>query len=279
VATLADKQSEYYKSLETIYDFKEARTITQWIIEDVLKLESIHMVMDRFLVLTTHQEEVLDEYLKRLMTHEPIQYVLGYAEFYGLKFKVDSSVLIPRPETEELVEWVVSENPQPGHSIIDIGTGSGCIPVAIKFELPESQVSAIDVSIDALAVAHENAALNHVTVSFSMVDILTDIPAGKYDVIVSNPPYIGHEEKNVMAENVLNFEPHIALFADDPLVFYKRIAEIAPQMLTAKGSIYLEVSDFRAKEVVEIFTLAGFETTLKKDYSGRERMVKAVAIN
>jgi release factor glutamine methyltransferase len=279
MATLADKQSEYYKGLETIYDFKEARTITQWVIEDVLKLQSVHLVMDRFLVLTTHQEELLDEYLKRLMTHEPVQYVLGYAEFYGLKFKVNSSVLIPRPETEELVEWVVSENPKPGCSIMDIGTGSGCIPVSIKFELPESQVSAIDVSIDALAVAHENAALNHVTVSFSMLDILTDIPAGKYDVIVSNPPYIGHEEKNVMAENVLNFEPHIALFADDPLVFYKRIAEIAPQMLNPEGAVYLEVSEYRSQQVVEIFTRAGFETLPRKDYSGRERMVKAKAKN
>lgn len=288
MATLADKQSEYYKSLETIYDFKEARTITQWVIEDVLKLQSVHLVMDRFLVLTTHQEELLDGYLKRLMTHEPIQYVLGYAEFYGLKFKVNQSVLIPRPETEELVEWVVSETRDEGRgtgvnsqpvSILDIGTGSGCIPVSIKFELPESQVSAIDVSLDALAVAHKNAALNHVTVSFSMVDILTDIPAGKYDVIVSNPPYIGHEEKNVMAENVLNFEPHIALFVDDPLVFYKRIAEISPQMIAPNGVIYLEVSEFRAQEVVEIFNRAGFETILKKDYSGRERMVKAKIIS
>ena len=277
MATLADKQSEYIQNLSAIYDFREARTITQWVIEDVMKLNSVRLTMDRFLILTTHQEQVLDAYLKRLMQHEPVQYVLGYSEFYGLKFKVNSSVLIPRPETEELVGWVLSEIRNPKPEILDIGTGSGCIPISIKSKMEQAQLSAIDISTDAIAIAKGNAVLNKVTVNFSQMDILKEIPSAKYDVIVSNPPYIGYDEKNVMSENVLQFEPHIALFADDPLIFYKRIAKIAPMILNLNGSIYLEVSEFRAEQVAEIFKQSGYNTIIKKDMSGRERMIRAIS--
>ncbi|MBS1618175.1 MAG: peptide chain release factor N(5)-glutamine methyltransferase [Bacteroidetes bacterium] len=274
--TLADMQSRYQLALEPLYGQREARTITQWVLEDVLHLQSVKLVMDRFLILTSHQQEVLDDHLQRLLTHEPVQYVLGYAEFHGLKFKVDSSVLIPRPETEDLVDWVLSEI-QPNASLIDIGTGSGCIPISIKKERGDLQVAAVDISTEALAIAQENARLNNVEVLFSQLDILSGMPAGKYDVIVSNPPYIGYEEKNAMSNNVLKFEPHIALFADDPLIFYKRIAAIAPQILNDGGSVYLEISEYRAAEVVTIFEQAGFQAEIKKDLTGRERMVKAIS--
>jgi release factor glutamine methyltransferase len=276
MATLADKQSEYFKALGEIYDAAEARTITQWVIEDVMKLQGVHLSMNRFLILTTHQEEVLNAYLARLLKHEPVQYVLGYADFYGYKFKVNSSVLIPRPETEELVEWVLSEISKFQSTIMDIGTGSGCIPISIKRERSDVLISAIDISDDALAVAKENAQINKVEVNFKQLDILKEIPVGKYDIIVSNPPYISYDEKNVMSDNVLQFEPHIALFADDPLVFYKRIAEVGLSMLNAIGRIYLEVSEYRANETAAIFSQSGYDTIVKKDMSGRERMIKAV---
>ncbi|MBS1593017.1 MAG: peptide chain release factor N(5)-glutamine methyltransferase [Bacteroidetes bacterium] len=272
--TLADMQARYQQALEPLYGQREARTITQWVLEDVLHLQSVKLVMDRFLILTSHQQEVLEDHLKRLLTHEPVQYVLGYAEFHGLNFKVDSSVLIPRPETEDLVDWVLSEI-RPHASLIDIGTGSGCIPVSLKKARSDYIVSALDISAAALAVARENAKLNNTEVLFTQLDILAELPTGKYDVIVSNPPYIGYEEKNVMSDNVLKFEPHIALFADDPLIFYKCIAAIAPQILNDGGSVYIEISEYRAAEVVAIFEQAGYQAEIKKDLTGRERMVKA----
>ncbi|MBS1623364.1 MAG: peptide chain release factor N(5)-glutamine methyltransferase [Bacteroidetes bacterium] len=273
--TLADMQARYQQALEPLYGQREARSITQWILEDVLHLQGVRLVMDRFLILTSHQQEVLEGYLMRLLTNEPMQYVLGYAEFHGLKFKVNKDVLIPRPETEELVDWILADMQQSQASILDIGTGSGCIPISLKNARPDWQVSAVDISTDALAVAKENATLNHAAVHFSQADILSQLPSGKYDVIVSNPPYISEEEKNVMSGNVLNYEPHIALFADDPLIFYRRIAAIAPQLLNDSGSIYLETSEYRAAETVAIFEQAGYHAKVKNDLSGRERMVKA----
>ena len=273
MATLADKQSEYLKALSQICDQGEARAITLWILEEVLHVKGPKLSMERFMVLTTHQEEVLDEYLQRLLKYEPVQYILGYAEFYGLKFKVSPAVLIPRPETEELVELIVSEVQKEDVRILDIGTGSGCIPVSLKDELPDANVSAIDISSDALSIAKENAMANEVDVTFIEMDILREIPVGKYDVIVSNPPYISHDEKEKMNDNVLIYEPHLALFSDDPLLFYKRIAEIAPLILNPNGRIYLEVSEFRAKEVLALFAGEGKDASIVKDMSGKERIV------
>jgi release factor glutamine methyltransferase len=248
------------------------------------------------MVLTTHQEEMLDSYLPRLLKHEPVQYVLGYADFYGLKFKVTPAVLIPRPETEELVEFVLSEvehvalNPQgvsnplrvlpemqnPSPKILDIGTGSGCIPISLKVNLPQANVEALDISKEALVVARENAKQLKAEVPFFCLDILKEIPERKYDIIVSNPPYIGYDEKEKMRDNVLLHEPHLALFSDDPLLFYKRIAEIAPAILNPGGKIYMEMSEYRAQDVVQIFEAKGLKTMIKKDMSGKERMLKVM---
>lgn len=273
MATLADKQSEYLKALSQICDQGEARAITLWILEDVLHVKGPKLSMERFMVLTAYQEEVMDEYLQRLLKYEPVQYILGYAEFYGLKFKVSPAVLIPRPETEELVELIVSEVEKGDVTILDIGTGSGCIPISLKSELPAANVSAIDISIDALSIAKENAKANKVEITFLEMDILREIPTGKYDVIVSNPPYISHDEKEKMNDNVLIYEPHLALFSDDPLQFYKRIAEIAPQILNPSGKIYLEVSEFRAKDIQMLFADKGMSAQITKDMSGKERIV------
>ena len=231
------------------------------------------------MVLTTHQEEILNDYLNRLLKYEPVQYILGYAEFYGLKFKVSPAVLIPRPETEELVEIIISEIGSPQSKILDIGSGSGCIPITLKKNIPDADVTGIDISEDALHIAKENAIANNVDVSFARMDILKNMPEDKFDMIVSNPPYIGYDEKEKMNDNVLIYEPHLALFSDDPLLFYKRIAEIAPQILNPNGRIYLEVSEFRANEVAEIFSKGGEDAgimarvQIKKDMSGKDRMV------
>jgi release factor glutamine methyltransferase len=277
--TLAEKQATYIQQLSQVYDQAEARTITRWVMEDVLKVDGLKLSLDRFLILTSHQNEVLDDYLSRLLRQEPVQYVLGSAEFYGLTFRVTPAVLIPRPETEELVEWIIKDSHQStGNSqlsILDIGTGSGCIPVALKRNLPQARISGLDVSKEALSIAQHNATINQAQVSFLHMDILKYAPAHVYDIVVSNPPYIGHEEKDKMLPNVLEHEPHLALFADDPLVFYKRIAELAPTLLTPGGSIYLEVSEYRAGEVAAIFKEIAYHVTIKQDMQGKDRMIKA----
>ena len=282
MATLAEKQVQYLDALGKICDQAEARAITLWVLEDVLHVKGPKLSMERFMVLTTHQEAVLDDYLKRLLKYEPVQYILGYAEFYGLKFKVSPAVLIPRPETEELVELVISAISNPKSKILDIGTGSGCIPIALKKNIPDADVTSIDISEDALHIAKENATTNDVEVSFINKDILRNIPDHRFDIIVSNPPYIGYDEKEKMNDNVLIYEPHLALFSDDPLLFYRRIAEITPKILNPKGKIYLEVSEYRAKEVADIFNKVGEDNNLsatvqiKKDMSGKDRIVVAL---
>ena len=275
MATLAEKQAEYIKSLSGICDQAEARAITLWILEEVLHVKGPKLSMERFMVLTTYQEEVLDDYLRRLLKYEPVQYILGYAEFYGLKFKVSPAVLIPRPETEELVELIGEEINDPKLSILDIGTGSGCIAITLKKNISQADVTSLDISEEALQIARENAESNETDVTLIQMDILKEIPTRKYDVIVSNPPYIGHDEKEKMNGNVLIHEPHLALFSDDPLLFYKRIAEIAPQILNPDGKIYLEVSEFRSKEVADIFAYIGMNAQILKDMSGKDRIVKA----
>ena len=273
MATLSEKQAEYLKALGTICDQAEARAITLWVLEEVLHVKGPKLSLERFMVLTTHQEEVLDDYLKRLLKYEPVQYILGYSEFYGLKFKVTPAVLIPRPETEELVELIIEDVNDPNIKILDIGTGSGCIPITLKKNIPAADVTSVDISSEALSIARENAGLNDVAVEFINMDILTNVPDQKFDIIVSNPPYIGYEEKEKMGDNVLIYEPHLALFSDDPLLFYKRIAEIAPQLLNPNGSVYLEVSEYRAGDVADIFKNTGGKVAIKKDMSGKDRMV------
>jgi release factor glutamine methyltransferase len=276
MATLGEKQAEYQKRLSEICDFGEARAITLWVLEEVVGIKCPKLSLERFMILTTHQEELLDTYLQRLLKYEPVQYILAYAEFYGLKFKVSPAVLIPRPETEELVELILTEIKNPRSAILDIGTGSGCIPISLKVNLPDAEIHAVDISPAALDIARENAAANNAAISFSQMDILNEIPSGKYDIIVSNPPYISHDEKEKMNDNVLIYEPHLALFSDDPLLFYRRIAGLAPSILNAKGIVYMEVSEYRAKEVAAIFAARGMAASIKLDMSGKERIVKAI---
>jgi release factor glutamine methyltransferase len=208
---------------------------------------------------------------------EPFDYILGDSEFYGLKFKVDHSVLIPRPETEELVAWVLEENDAVRRTALDIGTGSGCIPIALASHRPAWKLSALDISEDALRIARQNASDHQVSIIFFHCDILKEALLANYDLIVSNPPYIPTSEREKMSEGTLHYEPALALFtgSDDALLFYKRIGALAKDHLTAGGKMYLELNEFHARETFKLFMDLGFETTLKMDMQGKSRMLRA----
>lgn len=278
--TIAEKQKQFVDALSTIYDNREARNMVQILFEDVLEMDTSKLTFEKFRLLTQPQQQHLDDLLVRLLQHEPLQYVTGIADFYGLKFKVNKHVLIPRPETEELVDWIVRDyKHNPDIDIIDIGTGSGCIPVTLKRQLVAPRVSALDISTGALEVAQQNAALNNAEVDFYECDILQQqLPHNKYDVIVSNPPYIHNNEQLLMRDNVLKYEPHIALFTldSDVLIFYRRIAQLATTHLKPGGKVYVEINEAKGQEVVDIFNEAGFSSVeLKHDLSGKPRMVRA----
>jgi len=218
--------------------------------------------------------------IEQLKQNRPIQYIIGETEFYGLRFYTDESVLIPRQETEELVKWILDDNKNFSGKIIDIGTGSGCIAVSLAKHLSDSMVYGIDISLDALKVARNNALLNNVIAEFMQYDIiekpLGDI--GKFDIIVSNPPYVTLNQKSAMEANVLLYEPHLALFVpdDDPLIFYKSIAIFTKKFLSDNGSLYLEVNEVYGPECEELYSKEGYKTQLRKDLNGKYRMIKAM---
>ncbi|MBI4931899.1 MAG: peptide chain release factor N(5)-glutamine methyltransferase [Bacteroidetes bacterium] len=220
--------------------------------------------------------------LSQLKNHKPIQYILGHTEFYGLKIRVNKHVLIPRPETEELVEEIIenTDDKKLELNILDIGTGSGCIAIALKKNLPESTVSAIDISDEALLVAKENSILNHTLINFLQADILgvnntSTHQLNNFDIIVSNPPYIRISEKEKMSNNVLGYEPHLALFVNDndPLIFYTAIVDFALQNLSPDGKLYFEINEALGGEVKKLLEGKGFKNVkVKKDMSGKDRL-------
>lgn len=220
--------------------------------------------------------------IQRLKDSEPIQYILADAFFYNTSFYVTSDVLIPRPETEELVHLILAENKMDNLRVLDIGTGSGCIPVSLKIERKTWDIDAIDISKKALFIAHENAFYNNVSINTIEGNILDKnwrkLNTIKYDIIVSNPPYIPNREKTLMHDNVLNNEPHLALFVEDdkPLIFYEAIADFALQNLVVGGKVYVEINEFYGQETKLCFEKKGFrKVTLLKDMEGKERMIKA----
>jgi release factor glutamine methyltransferase len=223
----------------------------------------------------------IGDILNRLLAHEPIQYILGETEFYGLKFYAAPGVLIPRAETEELVDWIISEEKGHCNSLLDIGTGSGCIPISIDKNLQIERVEGWDISDDALKIAQSNATRNQSTVLFSRQDIFN--PTGiadlsKWDVIVSNPPYVLMEEADLMERNVVDFEPHIALFVpnNDPLIFYRAIAQFAVVHLQHHGSLYFEINEKMGEATVKLLQELGFNPILtRKDLQGKDRMIRA----
>lgn len=264
--------------LAGVYPEVELLSVTRLIISKITGYSFTEIVINKNTTFSQHQRTLVEFYLEKLKNRMPIQYVLGETEFCGLDFVVDEAVLIPRPETEELVEWIVKEA-IPSAVVLDIGTGSGCIAISLKSFIPEADVYASDISIEALKVAGKNAAHNHQEVCFFQQDILSEKTAErKYHVIVSNPPYVPKTEIESMHPHVKDFEPHIALFVekDDPLIFYRKIAEYAQQHLFQEGQLFFEVHRDFANACKKMLETLGFSNVeLKKDISGNERMLRA----
>ncbi|MDP2041787.1 MAG: peptide chain release factor N(5)-glutamine methyltransferase [Algoriphagus sp.] len=256
------------------YDPIEAETLVNWLLEHHLGMRRVDMM--NFL-----EEKDLPEALKRdferLKTGEPIQYILGHGPFYGREFKVSPATLIPRNETEELVHLIIKENPQPNLRILDIGTGTGCIPITLALEMQEPEVFGVDISDEALEIATFNAKKLKADVTFSKCDILLETPKlTGLDILVSNPPYIPIEEKKLMHQNVLDFEPHLALFVSDgdPLIFYKKIAETGMKLLKPFGKIYFEINERYGSHVADLLSESGYDKVrVIQDLNGKDRMV------
>lgn len=270
--------SHIKESLNAYYPESEISGFTRVIIGHITKKPYPQVCVDPP-VFTPELHTRIDVILNRLKRYEPIQYITGETEFFGLPFFVNQSVLIPRPETEELVELILNENKKSGLSLLDIGTGSGAIAVALAKNMDRASVSAWDISHQALDVAVLNSKANSTDISFNRVDVLGDYPTDKkYDIIVSNPPYVLDSEKEQMEQNVLEHEPHTALFVPDnnALLFYERIADIALNLLTPAGRVYFEVNQAKGAETVIMLEERGFtEVALFQDLSKKDRMIRA----
>jgi release factor glutamine methyltransferase len=279
---------EHYKlELAPLYESDEAKTLFSLAAEQVLAMPPGKLMQKDAIISFINLQKLLS-ILNDLQIGKPIQHILEEAHFYGLVFKVNENVLIPRPETEELVEWIISfcstqfsvnsfESPKK-LSVLDIGTGSGCIPITLKKHLPNTQVTTLDISVDAITVAKQNARQIGVEINFITADILTFQSGEKFDIIVSNPPYIRVLEKIEMHNNVLLHEPHLALFVsnENPLIFYKAIADFAKTNLKPNGQLFFEINEYLGKETVEMLSGKGFNhIELRKDMQGKDRMVKA----
>lgn len=316
--TLAEIESSFINQLGAIYDQAEAKSIAWWCISHVCKISKATFLATKNDALSSENESSLNSHLEELKTGKPVQYVLGETEFYGLPFKVNPSVLIPRPETEELVDWVLIElrnrmnaaivaksetksapsDPQKTageedtlesiiHAngtirILDLGTGSGCIPISIKKYLPDVEVSAFDISKTAIETAIENAKLNNVIVSFLQDDILNiaenAIRNTQYAILISNPPYVTISEKVGMHQNVLAHEPHTALFVpnENALIFYNHIADFAKTNLVKEGLLFLEINENLGQQTIKLLVDKGFlDIELRQDMRGKNRMIRA----
>ena len=284
---IKDFKNFFKNSLSEIYPTTEIDSFFFLLMEEYLDLQRIDTVLKPDFKIDEENLSILKKALARLQKEEPIQYIIGKTEFYGLPFLVDENTLIPRPETEELVEWVLEEvgslkleaGSDKSLSILDIGTGSGCIPISLAKNLSEVKISAIDVSVEALNIAKKNAALHKVAVNFLQVDILqTEKLSQKFDIIISNPPYVRELEKVEIQNNVLQNEPHLALFVSDknPLIFYDKIADLAKNNLTKNGLLFFEINQYLGKETCDLLEDKGFKNiSLKKDLFGNDRMIKA----
>ncbi|MGZ3833998.1 MAG: peptide chain release factor N(5)-glutamine methyltransferase [Mucilaginibacter sp.] len=285
--TVQDVSKAFRHELAALYDAREIDSLCMNVLADITGMSNAKIKAFPELEIPLEQAEIINKILNRLKTGEPLQYILEYTEFHGLPFKVNPSVLIPRPETEELVEWALNSwrssvgSWQSPLNLLDIGTGSGCIAVSLKKNLPDAKVSAIDISPKALQIAKENALLNELEIYFIEADILkpqAEIDHSTFEIIISNPPYVTLEDKKQMHTNVTDFEPYAALFVPehDPLIFYKAIADFAATHLENDGLLFFEINESYGKEIVELLTIKSFKNIeLRKDISGRDRMIKA----
>lgn len=283
----------FNETLKTIYPITEIDSFFFLLLEEYLGFRRVDIVLKSDFKITQETLNLLQSATKQLEQEVPLQYIIGKTEFYGLPFVVNKHVLIPRPETEELVAWVVSESSRfktfntstkqttetKQLKILDIGTGSGCIPVSLKKQLPFAEISAIDISNDALTVAKKNAVLNNVDIHFILQDILKTVALDQhYDIIISNPPYVRELEKKELKNNVLKNEPHVALFVenDNPLIFYAKIAELAKNYLNKNGLLFFEINQYLGTETIDLVNKKGLKNIqLKKDMFGNDRIVVA----
>ena len=296
---LRDIKNIFHKELGSIYPKEEVDSIFCQTIEHFLELERFVLALQPSLTITKEEEQPLFETLSQLKLEKPIQYILGKTHFMGMEFDVDERVLIPRPETEELVQWILydcSEENKVGTTVLDLGTGSGCIAIALAKNLPTAKVFAMDISEKALEVAKENAKKNQADVTFKHGDILNpelDLKLNlelrpepelnlelqsKFDIIVSNPPYVTLSEESRIKKNVKDFEPHLALFVpdEDPLKFYRSIIDLSKKYLKKGGRLYLEINQYLGEETTNLLKAHNFsEIELRKDIFGNHRMVKA----
>ena len=263
--------------LQTLYSREESQVLIEWLLEHHLglrRLDIFHFMEEKDI-----PEAIWNDF-QRLKTGEPIQYILGHGPFYGREFMVNTHTLIPRNETEELVHLILKENPQAGMRILDIGTGTGCIPITLKLEMKSAEVFALDVSKEALEIAAKNSRKYSAEVEFIQMDILKETPQLSYlDILVSNPPYVPIQEKEFMHANVLEHEPHLALFVSDqdPLLFYRVIAEKGKTLLKKGGRIYFEVFEKYGLRVCELLKTIGYsQIKLHQDLNGKDRMISAI---
>ena len=276
--TIRNYRSQFIQTLTPIYDATEAESFFYLILENRLQMKRVDLALHPEIEFSESQLQDYNDILKKLEQQIPIQYILGSTSFYGLEFEVNENVLIPRPETEELVSWILSNHDSSTHlKILDIGTGSGCIAIALAKNLPNAQVFAIDVSEKALATAKNNADRNEVKVNFIKQDILnTENLEQSFDIIVSNPPYVRNLEKDEIKQNVLAHEPHLALFVEDQnaLIFYDKIANLSQRHLNPNGQLYFEINQYLGKEMVQLLEQKGFSAVeLRKDIYDNDRMI------
>jgi release factor glutamine methyltransferase len=283
--------NDFLIKLEQVYEKREAVTIADWIFEDATGLKNWERRLHKNMMLQEDVVKKIQDYLRELLQNKPIQYVLSEAWFYKMKFFVNHSVLIPRPETEELVTWIVndvelgkSSGKEKEPEILDIGTGSGCRAISLKKEFPGSIINAIDVSEDALLVAKKNAGALDAQIDFLKIDFLDEsawAPLGMYDIIVSNPPYIPEKEKATLAKNVTMYEPAVALFVQngDPYIFYKKMAKFARSHLKPGGKIFVEIHENFWREISRVFEQYDFRTEIKEDIFGKKRMIKMMSLS
>ncbi|MCL5128501.1 peptide chain release factor N(5)-glutamine methyltransferase [Algibacter sp. L4_22] len=278
---LKDIKNKFHQELDNLFPLEEVDSFFYMLIEAYYKISRLNLAMDSSL--EVENEALILDALQLLKDQKPIQYILGETEFYGLEFKVNENTLIPRPETEELVNWVLKMKSKTEKiNILDIGTGSGCIAISIAKHLPNANVYALDVSIGALEMAKQNAELNEVEIKFINQDILSVCNSKfdknfKFNIIVSNPPYVRNKEKQLMQPNVLENEPHLALFVDDedPLKFYKAITEFAVKNLTEKGVLFFEINEYLGSEMIQLLKSNNFKNIqLKQDVFKKDRMIK-----
>jgi release factor glutamine methyltransferase len=273
-------RTHFINQVAPFFDEDEAASFFYLLLEHHRNLKRVDLVMQPDLFFSETELEMLEGVISELKCQKPIQYILGSTSFFGMPFLVNEHTLIPRPETEELVEWVLKSQTSEGveSSLLDIGTGSGCIAISLAKNCANAQVSAIDVSREALATAEKNASINEVQVQFICQDILkAESLDKKYDVIVSNPPYIRMLEKQEIKPNVLEYEPHLALFVanEDPLLFYRKIAQLAQKQLNNNGYLFFEINQYLAQETIQLLEDLNFKSIeLRKDIYGNDRMIR-----